>query len=161
MTIDAMKTFQTWKGVWPYFIPSTYFLSYPQTLHWRKAVGGQDMKLEVKLGCALPQLPVGAPPSWVAARRKGGKGRGGGRGCRQQGNIWLHLHLQQPVRRQRWYNESLSMTGLKKICQRKDRKDGTKPILSFASSWTHEGKNSFHLVVFHFQSKGDENQEEY
>ena len=71
----------------PIFIPQTYFLSSPQTLHWRKAVGGQDMKLEVKLGCALPQLPVGAPPSWVAARRKGGKGRGGGRGCRQQGNI--------------------------------------------------------------------------
>ena len=146
MTIDAMKTIQTWKGVWPYFIPPTYFLSSPQTLHWRKAVGGQDMKLEVKLGCALPQLPVGAPPSWVAARRKGGKGRGGGRGCRQQGNIWLHLHLQQPVQRQRWYND------------RVDKKSAKEKMAQNQSS---PSPPSFHLVVFHFQSKGDENQEEY
>ena len=158
MTVDAMKTIQTWKGVWAYFIPPTYFLSSPETLHWRKAVGGQDMKLEVKLGCALPQLPVGAPPSWVAARRKGGKGRGGGRG---EGAANRGISDCTCTCSSRSGGRDGTMTGLKKICQRKDRKDGTKPILSFSSSWSHEGKNSFHLVVFHFQSKGDENQEEY
>ena len=51
------------------------------------------MKLEVKLGCALPQLPVGAPPSWVAARRKGGKGRGEGRGVPPTGEYLTALAL--------------------------------------------------------------------